>query len=199
MGCNTDWKNALRQQIDMLAREAWNECQSNSGLLKAWVTADAAEDEARLRLESQVLNSQAEKALLRYFDTVEGDDGFGNGRGVRNVLEAAIVRHANRVAAIQRSSDGDLTDNDLTILIEADVVGSNFTSHETEQAGARRDANVISERPANALSSFSTNDRVFHQKFGYGKVVSIDGSKLTVAFETAGEKRVIDSFVEIDG
>jgi ATP-dependent DNA helicase UvrD/PcrA len=58
---------------------------------------------------------------------------------------------------------------------------------------------VISERPANALSSFSTNDRVFHQKFGYGKVVSIDGSKLTVAFETAGEKRVIDSFVEIDG
>jgi stage V sporulation protein K len=145
-------------------------------------------------LQDLVLDSQAEKALLRYFDRVEGDDGFGNGRGVRNVLEAAIVRHANRVAAIQRSSDRDLTDYHLTVLIEADVVGSNFSTPETEQADATRDANVTSER--SAISSFTTNDRVFHQKFGYGKVVLIDGNKLTVAFETAGEKRVVDSFVE---
>ena len=43
---------------------------------------------------------------------------------------------------------------------------------------------------------FELGERVFHQKFGYGLVTAIDGNKLTVDFEKAGEKRVIDSFVE---
>jgi DNA helicase-2/ATP-dependent DNA helicase PcrA len=46
------------------------------------------------------------------------------------------------------------------------------------------------------VSEFSLDDRVFHQKFGYGQVVRIDGNKLTIAFEKAGEKKVVDSFVE---
>jgi DNA helicase-2/ATP-dependent DNA helicase PcrA len=46
------------------------------------------------------------------------------------------------------------------------------------------------------VSEFSLDDRVFHQKFGYGNVVKIDGNKLTIAFEKAGEKKVVDSFVE---
>jgi DNA helicase-2/ATP-dependent DNA helicase PcrA len=45
-------------------------------------------------------------------------------------------------------------------------------------------------------SEFSLADRVFHQKFGYGSVVKVDGNKLTIAFEKAGEKKVVDSFVE---
>jgi DNA helicase II / ATP-dependent DNA helicase PcrA len=45
-------------------------------------------------------------------------------------------------------------------------------------------------------SEFALSDRVFHQKFGYGNVVKIDGNKLTIAFEKAGEKKVVDSFVE---
>jgi DNA helicase II / ATP-dependent DNA helicase PcrA len=45
-------------------------------------------------------------------------------------------------------------------------------------------------------SEFSLHDRVFHQKFGYGQVVKVDGNKLTIAFEKAGEKKVVDSFVE---
>ena len=44
-------------------------------------------------------------------------------------------------------------------------------------------------------SDFSPEDRVFHQKFGYGKVAKVDGNKLTIAFEKAGEKKVVDSFV----
>ena len=39
-------------------------------------------------------------------------------------------------------------------------------------------------------------ERIFHQKFGYGKIRTIDGNKLTVDFEKAGRKRVLDSFVE---
>jgi DNA helicase-2/ATP-dependent DNA helicase PcrA len=45
-------------------------------------------------------------------------------------------------------------------------------------------------------TSFALGDRVFHQKFGNGNVTHIDGNKLTVAFDRAGEKRVVDSFVE---
>jgi len=47
-----------------------------------------------------------------------------------------------------------------------------------------------------AVSAFSIGDRVFHQKFGNGNITAIDGNKLVVQFDKAGEKRVVDSFVE---
>ena len=46
------------------------------------------------------------------------------------------------------------------------------------------------------VSDFSVGERVFHQKFGNGNVTAIDGNKLTIQFDKAGEKRVVDSFVE---
>ncbi len=39
--------------------------------------------------------------------------------------------------------------------------------------------------------------RVFHDKFGYGTVTDQEGNKLTIEFEKAGEKRVLDSFVTV--
>jgi DNA helicase-2/ATP-dependent DNA helicase PcrA len=39
--------------------------------------------------------------------------------------------------------------------------------------------------------------RVFHQKFGYGLIAEIEGNKLEIDFESAGRKRVMDSFVTI--
>jgi DNA helicase-2/ATP-dependent DNA helicase PcrA len=47
-----------------------------------------------------------------------------------------------------------------------------------------------------AASNFTVGDRVFHQKFGNGNVTVVDGNTLTIAFEKAGEKRVVDSFIE---
>jgi DNA helicase-2/ATP-dependent DNA helicase PcrA len=65
---------------------------------------------------------------------------------------------------------------------------------------ARRGPMVIEgelvAKSTGTTSEFSLDDRVFHQKFGYGHVVKIDGNKLTIAFEKAGEKKVVDSFVE---
>ena len=43
---------------------------------------------------------------------------------------------------------------------------------------------------------FATGARVFHQKFGYGRVRAVEDNKLTIAFDKAGEKKVIASFVE---
>lgn len=38
--------------------------------------------------------------------------------------------------------------------------------------------------------------RVFHQKFGYGRIIAVDGNKLDIDFEKAGPKKVLDSFIE---
>jgi DNA helicase-2/ATP-dependent DNA helicase PcrA len=51
-------------------------------------------------------------------------------------------------------------------------------------------------RKSSGPANFALGERVFHQKFGYGKVREVDGDKLTVSFEKAGEKRVVASFVE---
>ena len=42
----------------------------------------------------------------------------------------------------------------------------------------------------------SVGARVFHQKFGYGTVRAAEDERLDVAFDKAGEKRVLDRFVE---
>ncbi|MGH6871778.1 MAG: ATP-dependent helicase [Rhizomicrobium sp.] len=44
-------------------------------------------------------------------------------------------------------------------------------------------------------SHYARGDRVFHQKFGYGRVTAVEGNKLVVDFDKAGEKRVIDQYV----
>jgi len=44
-------------------------------------------------------------------------------------------------------------------------------------------------------ADFDIGDRVFHQKFGYGAVEMIDDDKLSVAFEKAGTKKVVASYV----
>jgi DNA helicase-2/ATP-dependent DNA helicase PcrA len=71
--------------------------------------------------------------------------------------------------------------------------------------GARREAQrkapltiegELIAKSTGAVSTFTVGERVFHQKFGNGNVVAVDGNKLTIAFDRAGEKRVVDSFVE---
>ena len=42
---------------------------------------------------------------------------------------------------------------------------------------------------------YAKGERVFHEKFGYGVISAVEGNKLTIDFDKAGEKRVIDSFV----
>ena len=43
---------------------------------------------------------------------------------------------------------------------------------------------------------YAAGARVFHQKFGYGRIRSVDGDKLEIAFEKAGIKKIIDRFVQ---
>ena len=53
----------------------------------------------------------------------------------------------------------------------------------------------LPERPKRA-ESIPVGSRVFHQKFGYGQVLAVDDDRLEIAFEKAGQKRLLDRFVE---
>jgi DNA helicase II / ATP-dependent DNA helicase PcrA len=46
------------------------------------------------------------------------------------------------------------------------------------------------------VGGFSVGDRVFHQKFGYGVIRTVEDNKLEINFEHAGDKKVMDAFVE---
>jgi len=77
-----------------------------------------------------------------------------------------------------------------------------YTANQTPKpAYARRaviegEGRLIATADPKAASGWSRGDRVFHQKFGYGHVRAVEGNKLVVTFDKAGEKKVIDTFVE---
>jgi len=58
------------------------------------------------------------------------------------------------------------------------------------------DGRLVATADPKAGGDWSKGERVFHQKFGYGRITGIEGNKLLVDFEKAGEKKVIDTFVE---
>ncbi len=67
-----------------------------------------------------------------------------------------------------------------------------------EEAAAPATGRVIEGHAlsrTDAPSAFAAGARVFHVKFGNGNVVAVDGAKLTVDFDRAGRKLVLDSFV----
>ena len=47
-----------------------------------------------------------------------------------------------------------------------------------------------------AISEFTLGDRVFHQKFGYGEVLGIEGDKLDIEFDKAGSKKVVAQYIQ---
>jgi DNA helicase-2/ATP-dependent DNA helicase PcrA len=74
--------------------------------------------------------------------------------------------------------------------------GPDFGSFSSRRRGPLTIEGELVAKSTGTTSEFSLSDRVFHQKFGYGRVTRIDGNKLTIAFDKAGEKKVVDSFVQ---
>ena len=54
---------------------------------------------------------------------------------------------------------------------------------------------VAQSAPAK-LTALAVGDRVFHPQFGNGTITAMEGSKLSIAFDTHGKKQIIDSFVK---
>jgi DNA helicase-2/ATP-dependent DNA helicase PcrA len=63
-----------------------------------------------------------------------------------------------------------------------------------EQPGWQKPAATA---PAFDPDEYQLGQRIFHQKFGYGMILSMDGDKLEISFEKAGKKKVMAGFVEL--
>jgi DNA helicase-2/ATP-dependent DNA helicase PcrA len=58
-------------------------------------------------------------------------------------------------------------------------------------------ASILGTSSAKAEEAkFAKGTRVFHQKFGYGRIQSVNGKHLEIEFEKAGHKKVMSDYVE---
>jgi DNA helicase-2/ATP-dependent DNA helicase PcrA len=61
--------------------------------------------------------------------------------------------------------------------------------------GMTIEGQVVS-RSTGPSEEFDIGDRVFHDKFGYGEIMEVEGTKVTVEFDKAGEKKLVASFLK---
>ncbi len=82
---------------------------------------------------------------------------------------------------------------------KADVYNSPGWKRMQDRAGARGMAQPQEARgiviDAQAISPYGIGDRVFHQKFGYGEVILVEGDKLDIEFDHAGSKKIVARWV----
>jgi DNA helicase-2/ATP-dependent DNA helicase PcrA len=74
-------------------------------------------------------------------------------------------------------------------MIEKKSIEDFYYEDFTSRNSKRQDSNVFE------INDNFLKERIFHQKFGYGKVISTNGDKLEIIFEKAGTKTVIKKFV----
>ncbi|MEB3042341.1 ATP-dependent helicase [Rhizobium mulingense] len=67
---------------------------------------------------------------------------------------------------------------------------------ESGPKGRTIEGELVAKSTSSEPSRFTLGDRVFHMKFGNGNITGIEGNKLTIDFDRAGQKRVLDGFVE---
>ena len=73
------------------------------------------------------------------------------------------------------------------------------SGYDTKPARVRESTRSAASFAAPARSDIAIGAMVAHDKFGTGCVIDQEGNKLTIMFEDAGEKRVLDSFVKVVG
>ncbi len=84
----------------------------------------------------------------------------------------------------------------------ADIVsGSSYDSPGWRRFQASKTRNKTIEGSAKAVAKpgaggFCIGERIFHQKFGYGRIKAMDGDKVEVTFEKAGIKKLMVGFLE---
>jgi DNA helicase II / ATP-dependent DNA helicase PcrA len=146
-------------------------------------------------------------------EVVESQGGFGGYGGYGASRFDATTSFGSNYATpgwqrAQAKKDRNSFDDDGDTYYERDDSGGVFpsplrgTAREGGKSGGRKNRLPLTiegelvAKSTGTVSAFSLGDRVFHQKFGNGNITAIDGNKLTIQFDRAGEKRVVDSFVE---
>lgn len=125
--------------------------------------------------------------------------GITRARKKAHISYAANRRmYGSWVNAIPSRFVDELPEENIEVNAETGLYTPGRSSHwdssgRQEQSFARRE--TASREKRSLDGEYSTGDRVFHEKFGGGTIIHIDGQKLDIHFDNAGQKRVMDSFV----
>ena len=143
------------------------------------------------RWTSQLPSRFVDELPLAHVDP-QSDTGYYNGGGAPGMQQASKSRWDDSPSfGAGYSSPGWKRAQSFT---SNSPSRSNLGSTPARKAVIQGQARPIA--PPKPSGDWSRGDRVFHQKFGYGAVRAVEGNKLVVDFEKAGEKKVIDTFVE---
>jgi DNA helicase-2/ATP-dependent DNA helicase PcrA len=71
--------------------------------------------------------------------------------------------------------------------------GGNFQDSRARRGPLQIEGELVAS--SSAGSAYAKGARIFHTKFGAGTVAAVDGNKLTIDFDKAGRKMVLESFV----
>ncbi len=129
--------------------------------------------------------------------------------GITRAKKRAFITHAgnrriygNWTQAIASRFVEELPDENIEVSSDMGLYGGGRSLHwdssglNSSRAHLANLAPVSFDVPARqSKGGMSAGDRVFHEKFGMGSVINVDGQKLDVKFDNAGLKRVMDSFV----
>ncbi len=126
--------------------------------------------------------------------------------GITRARKRVFISHAasrrmygNWVNAIPSRFVDELPDDLIDLSTQSGMVQAGRSRH-WDSSGFTPKAKAVSPHDRKVQTEtgvvLARGDRVFHDKFGYGKIINIDGHKLDIAFEHGGQKRVMDSFIE---
>ena len=160
------------------------------------------EEERRL---AYVGLTRAKRRLKLYFATNRRIRGLWQTTVPSRFIDELPPSSVEVVEAAQGSTYGGYT---ASRFANMDTYGSTYTTPGWQRAQGRKaeTADAVRQPPrqiegelvakSSVASGFAKHARVFHVKFGQGTVASVDGNKLTVDFDKAGRKMVLESFVQ---
>jgi hypothetical protein len=180
-------------------------CRYDGGNDEGFAWVDHAELGTGERLNTAALATRLIANFVSVPKRMPWQKGWSDEQVVLVMLDFPLA--VNWAAALLGSSFGtgasmygafvaDLVEETITDDPKANLVVRNIAIE-----GVSRGRRDFHETPISADSSpnvYNVGDRVVHTKLGSGTVTDVDGDKLTIAFDSGGKKRFIDSFVDRD-
>jgi len=138
--------------------------------------------------QSQMPSRFVDELPEEHVDVLTPPGLYGGGYGAAGMMgQASPVMQAAAASDLQdRASRADVYNSPGWRRMQA-------RSTQRGMAQPSESRNVVIDMTA--TSAFTVGDRVFHQKFGYGEVMDIEGDKLEIEFDKAGSKKVVAKFV----
>ena len=157
----------------------------------AYVGITRARKEARITFAAnrRIYNNWQNALPSRFIDELPEEN-------VEVASELGLYGGQFQLLRASAGTDSFSSENSHTTSFVDDPTGFTRRRSGYTREGLVLEGDAITVASSGPERGFKVGVRVFHQKFGYGRILYVDGNKLEVKFEKSGTKKVIDSFVE---